>query len=224
MGTTVRTIAIAAMTVALAACNRRGHSQESPPRTAAAPPATTAPSTATAATTDAAAISYIMIDHRVYAFPAARLRIRRPRQDGETVRAILFSNDPREAIQDDYHGNSFYLEMDLDTPDASQLASNPWIYRSPSSDRVESPTTGIFLDGTRQQIQPLDVRVDFDSGVATTQATAGASPGAAMPPAADQSQYVGVTLSGRWMRYQADKGPGQLVEVTADLIAKVELR
>src|SRR5438045_3131982 len=59
--------------------------------------------------------SVILIDQKPYSFPPAILQLRN--RDGQ-VSAILMSDDPKEAINEDYRGNSFYLEMPLQIADA----------------------------------------------------------------------------------------------------------
>jgi hypothetical protein len=145
----------------------RGESQQTAappvrPATRAAP--TTAPSThpmtATATTMPAAAVpSIITIDYQRVDFPPAKLMLEK--KDGEQLTAVLHSDDPPQAIEENYAGNSFYLEMPLEIGDASELGTASWKFVAPTSDRVDSPT-GIFVDGMRQQLQPLRVQVEFD--------------------------------------------------------------
>src|SRR4051812_23839538 len=74
---------------------------------------TTAPTT-TASVAPAAsqpAPSLININGHSTVFPAARMRLE---SDGQHVVALVFSDDPKDALKDNYIGNSFYLRMELD--------------------------------------------------------------------------------------------------------------
>ena len=119
---------------------------------------TTGPSTSPA-TTQAAAESMINIDGNLVLFPAAKLRI--DEADDKTV-ARLFSDDPKgAALDENYEGNSFYLQIELDEEDAKDLNGEELTYKAPSSERDDTPY-GIFLEGRRWVLQPADVRVAFD--------------------------------------------------------------
>ena len=126
-----------------------GNAQVSSATIPPAAPPTTAPIVRTPAT--------ILIDQKPLPFPPAVLQIRN--RDGQLM-AVLMSDDPKEAINEDYHGNSFYLEMPLEITDEKDLADYVYRYDSPSSDRTDSPN-GIFLDGNRQQLQPATMQVKF---------------------------------------------------------------
>ncbi len=156
---------------ALAGCDRAddggaaGDTYRDPTTTSAngGPGTTTGPSTSPA-TTQAAAESMINIDGNLVLFPGAKLRI--DEADGKTV-ARLFSDDPKgAALDENYEGNSFYLQIELDadevqTGDAKHLNGVELTYNAPSSERDDTPY-GIFLEGRRWVLQPADVRVAFD--------------------------------------------------------------
>jgi len=132
-------------------------------------PAATEPATAPAATSPAtttAAVSIININGHTAVFPAARMRV--TQEEGATV-ALLFSDDPREALRDNYTGNSFYLRMELDTLDPNDLTQAQWHYQAKSSAEREDSPYGIFLGGRKTQLQPFDVRARFskDGGMPT---------------------------------------------------------
>ena len=115
--------------------------------------------TTSPATTQAAAESLINIDGNLVLFPGAKLRI--DEADGKTV-ARLFSDDPKgAALDENYDGNSFYLQIELDEDDAKNLNGVELTYKAPSSERDDTPY-GIFLEGRRWVLQPADVRVTFD--------------------------------------------------------------
>lgn len=133
-------------------------------------PSATSPSTSRPATTQlaatspattqtAAAESLINIDGNLVLFPPAKLRI--DESDGKAV-ARLFSDDPKgAALDENYDGNSFYLQIELEEEDAKDLGGVELTYKAPSSERDDSPY-GIFLEGRRWVLQPADVRIAFD--------------------------------------------------------------
>src|SRR5438132_3448936 len=172
---------LAGVTVGLAliGCDRSSPAPSSatPPPAATAPVApasnavpaviTTAPATTTAAATSQPAQSVVNINDRGTLFPPARLRLE---SDGQHLVALLFTDDPKDALKDSYTGNSFYLRMELDVEKPEQLAEATWHFTAPSSgDREDSPY-GIYLGGRKIQLQPFDVRGAFK--VNDTQGTA----------------------------------------------------
>ena len=102
--------------------------------------------------------SVIVVEQKPLTFPPAILQIRN--HDGQ-LSAILMSDDPKTAIDDNYHGNSFLLELPLELNDLKELSSYVYRYEAPSSERVDSPY-GIFLDGGRLQLEPLQMQVKFE--------------------------------------------------------------
>src|SRR2546430_13235265 len=127
-----------------------GTPQTSSARIAAVNPPATAPAER--------APSIVLVDQKPYTFPPAILQIRN--RDGQ-LSAVLMSDDPKDAIDDNYHGNSFYLEMPLEIAELKDLPTYVYRFVSPSSDRTDSPN-GIFLDGNRLQLQPQQIQVKFD--------------------------------------------------------------
>jgi hypothetical protein len=129
-------------------------------------PVTTAPATTGPATTAAAiepasqpATSLMNINGHVTVFPPARLRLD---SDGQHVIALLYSDDPREALKSNYTGNSFYLRMVLDITDPEKLADATWSYTAPSSgDREADSPYGVFLGGRKIALQPFKVSARF---------------------------------------------------------------
>jgi len=177
-------------------------------QTAAPAPPPTATSTTTPSTVSAsqsAAIvakpAVITIDYQHFDFPPARMRLR---VEDDKIVALLHSDDPPEAIEDTYTGNSFYLEMPLEISDRSEIASAEWKFKAPTSDRAES-ANGIFIEGMRQQLQPFDVQVAFE----------------AQDPA---TGMMTVYLSGHFLLFDSKEpaAPGRLVLVGARFNAKVE--
>jgi hypothetical protein len=127
-----------------------------------------------------AAPVYVTVDGVPYTFPPAKLYLKR---QGVRVRARLLSDDPPEAVAEDWSGDSFFFEMDLELAGEGQLASldegvaparvSPkelesaeWIFHRESSER--SPTkSGIFLGrqshlGGESHLQPISVSIMFD--------------------------------------------------------------
>ena len=158
--------------------------------------ATTQPAIEPASTQPRAAS--MLIDARLVQFPPARLVLK----TRGNVHALLFSDDPPDAIRDDYAGNSFYLDMPLDIDAPDQLATTRWIYKAPTSERSDT-VSGIYLDGRKKHLQPFDVVAEFDH-----------EPGRA----------VKVYLSGQFLLFGADDdptSPGQLVLVSAEIEAVV---
>jgi len=140
----------------------------------------------------------IMIDQQRYEFPPALLQLR---HRDEHLDAILLSDDPKAAISENYHGNSYYLQIPAQAADLKDLASTPWRYTATSSERSDSPD-GIFLDGNRYQLQPSDVSVRIEG----------------------DGPMMTVYLSGNFQLFDTkdEKVPSRLVPVTATLIAKVK--
>jgi hypothetical protein len=131
-------------------------------------PATTAPATAPATQPVAQApstqpatqpaVSELMIDGQVYSFPGAKIRVGK---SGSHVIARLYSDDPKAALDDDYKGNHYDVQMRLDDiADPQFLYTSAWQFKAPSAEYSDSPY-GIFLDGMRYQLQPLDVSARF---------------------------------------------------------------
>jgi len=147
--------------------------------------------------------AFMIIDQKRTDFPAAKLRV--SATDGKVV-ALLYSDDPKDAISDQYTGHSFYFEMDLDVPEVKEFITAVWRFTADTNDRQDTPY-GIFLDGHRRQLQPLDVKVQFDPS----------------PLGADVTT---VWLSGRFLELNIeDPGkPAREVPVTAQLVAKTALK
>ena len=115
------------------------------------------PATRGAQTKPAAA--FLTIDGRIVEFPPARLRLTKT---DEGVRALLFTDDPKNAASADYHGNSFYFDVPLRVADPADVADAEYAYKAPTSDTDEDSPNGIFLDGMRTHLQPQDIVLAFD--------------------------------------------------------------
>jgi len=94
-------------------------------------------------------------------FPPARLRLRGG--GDEPVTALLFSDDPKGAIDKNWAGDRYYFEMKLPAADLMRLDGIQWAYQIPSAqaDREESPN-GIYLQGDRYHLEPANVLVRFE--------------------------------------------------------------
>jgi hypothetical protein len=99
--------------------------------------------------------SVMTIDRHLVQFPQAMLRIHQT--DGHIV-ALLYSDDPKDALNNNYRGNGFYFQLKLDDVTDTKFDQATWIHQSQTSERVDTPY-GIFLDGHRRQLQPQDVRI-----------------------------------------------------------------
>jgi hypothetical protein len=165
--------------------------------------ATTQPTTGPASNRPRAAM---MIDERRYDFPPAILRIK-PKNDRLLV--LLMSDDPKDALDENYNGNSFYLEMPVEAADVKDLSSAVWHYVAPSSDRTDTPD-GIFLDGNRKQLQASNVTVHFEAD--------------ATDP--DHPKAMAVDISGTFLLFDThdDNVPPKVVPVVAHLAAEVKLK
>jgi hypothetical protein len=175
--------------------------------------ATSAPATPTTAPTNAATtasaveavstqpVSSLMnINGHMTSFPPARLRLE---SDGQNVVALLYSDDPREALKSNYTGNSFYLRMVLDITDPAKLADATWNYTAPSSsDRETDSPYGVFLGGRKIALQPFKVSARFKvEGDATTAMLMG------------NFQVLDDTPG---------RGPAQVLPVSAELPVKID--
>lgn len=141
------------------------------------------------------------IRNQRYTFPEAILRLKE--RDGH-LRAQFFTNDPPEAIRDDFLGNSFYFDLVLDVPTIASLPHAIWHYKAPTSDVVDG-FQGIFLEGPRFHLQPQDVQIRFEGTGAQTI----------------------VYLTGKFLRVDRNAPDGALHEVVPvmeSIIATVQIR
>jgi hypothetical protein len=149
-----------------------------------------------------AAAAYIWVNDRMYEFPPARVILR---HKDERLIALLFSDDPPNAIDDNYAGNSFYLELsELETPESGKLDGATWSYKAPNSERAES-VSGIFLHGRRSHLQPFDVRIQFEGA---------------------DSPVTARIIASTFLQFDSTevRTPGKLVTVRAELSADVKER
>jgi hypothetical protein len=162
------------------------------------------PATQPATTRPAKAASELTLDdgvtQRTVEFPPARIRVSK---HGDTVTALLYSDDPKAAINDDYTGNSYYLEMPLEIREPVQIVSAEWHYRVDSNEYMDSPY-GIFLQGMKVKLQPADVVVHFNGDM----------------------MFLRVQIEGKFLAYNTSN-PGQVgqpVMIKGSLLAAVEMK
>jgi len=157
------------------------------------------PPTTGPATTQAAP-SFIWIDQTPHEFPPCKLVMK---NKDDQIAALLYSDDPPNAIDDNYHGNSFYFEMTPEIAEPGTIAGANWDFKAPNSERVDT-IDGIFLEGRKRHLQPFDVHIEFI--------------GATSP--------IAVRLSGNFLMFDTDDEtkPGQIVNVRADLSADVKVK
>jgi hypothetical protein len=154
---------VAGLAIIVAGCDRNAvtPSPVAPPAAQTSEVPATMPSADVADAPDTQPTGTILaVDGRLYPFPRGMLRLRT--SDGK-VSALLYTDDPAQAIKDDYAGNSFYLPMNLDIASADEIGTAHWVFHADSSDRDDSPN-GIFLHGHSIQLQPVDVDVQFSGG------------------------------------------------------------
>jgi hypothetical protein len=168
------------------------------PAAPAAPSAATAPATTTAASSQPAN-SVMYINEHMTVFPPARMRLE---SDGQHLAAIVFSDDPKDALKDNYVGNSFYLRMDLDVDDAAKLPDARWHYTAPSSGERDDSPYGIHLGAQKLQLQPYDVQGAFKV----------------------EGDSTDVLISGQFQVIDASagRGPAQVIPVSGRLPVRVQ--
>ena len=104
-------------------------------------------------------LSFLMIDGLGAQFPSTKLVLHEG--TGGKLRAELFSDLPKSALAH-YEGNELYLEMDLQPGQGPQEVDGAsWRYKAAGSDKDDS-ANGIFLNGQRRHLQPMDVLVKFE--------------------------------------------------------------
>ena len=97
-------------------------------------------------------------------FPAARLRVSGKGDDGVT--ALLFSDDPKEAMDKDWTGDRYYFAMNLQPmAEARRLEDRlngaQWGFTASASEREEN-RNGLFLHGDQMHLEPVQVWVQLE--------------------------------------------------------------
>src|SRR5690348_1355066 len=118
-------VAICLMSAVLVGCEKVRTAISKPKKATTRPAVVRATATTTNEEEPASkpAVSYMTVNGKTVVFPLAKLRIDRK---GSRVIALLFSDDPKDAIKSNYDGNSFYIEMPLDADDVDDLSSAVW--------------------------------------------------------------------------------------------------
>lgn len=76
------------------------------------------------------------------------------------LHATLFSDDPKESLNPDHVGNSFYFDMELNVATRAELADALYTYTAPSNSDLGDSSDGIFLQGGAK-LQPVRMKVQF---------------------------------------------------------------
>jgi len=137
-------LAVAAVSAALACDRHRDVVVTTTGPAAAPPPKSVAPRPATRP------VSIITISDQPVIFPAAKLVLQ---QTATGVSATLFSDDPPQALKDDYRGNSFRFVATYDGQSFDDISGQPFIWKTSAEDKRDTQT-GIFLNGQQQMVSP----------------------------------------------------------------------
>jgi hypothetical protein len=145
--------------------------------------------------------TFFMADGRAsqpvaFNFPRARLHI-----DREQKTAVLYSDDPKNAIDAKYVGNGYYIVVPLTDDALEHLDHYQWHFKAVSSDHQDS-ADGIFLEGQRWHLQPQDIVVTF----------------------AGEAPLVNVTVEGMFSEFDMTQNTleGKLVPVKGNFSALVD--
>lgn len=95
------------------------------------------------------------LDGQPQAFPSARMVVMR-NSDGMTLR--LCSEDPPEAIDPHYTGNSFIIDMRQCVDRVQDIPAATWDFKPSDPD---DSISGIFLHGYKNGLRPYNVHVTF---------------------------------------------------------------
>lgn len=159
-----------ASALAVAGCDRPDHGPQASPPSATQPSAAaiiasaTQPSLVLVPASQPSVIglvSTISVNNTDFLFPNAQLRLT---QDNGGVTAVLYSNDPKEAMDDNYKGNSYYMRMPLNATDPDDLSAATWTYKAPSEHEAADSAEGIFIfvNGQKYQLRPTDAQATFE--------------------------------------------------------------
>ena len=200
-----RFVVLLSISISLASCDRPKQTR-APATNSSDPPLELSQSDRSPATQSSTAPTTappiaMKIEDRLVEFPPAKLRV--GTSDGKVV-ALLYTDDPKDALKDQYAGNSFYFQMQLDADDVKNFADSDWRYKAESNEQADTPY-GIFLDGHRKQLQPIDVAVTFE------------------PAGGDQTL---ISISGKFLLINVEDAsqPSRLVQLLAEFTAKTALK
>lgn len=135
-------------------------------------------------------------------FPPARLRL--TIKADEPAMGMLFSDDPKEAIDKGWTGDRFYFQLPLQhVSDLAQLDGAEWgcVSNLSAADREET-SNGIFLRGDRYHLEPVNANIHFDG----------------------KAPHVQVTIAGQFLQYDSANptAPPTPVYVNGLLAPRVE--
>jgi hypothetical protein len=104
--------------------------------------------------------SYLTLDGREVAFPAAKMALIGHGTGGFTLR--LCSDDPPTAIDPGYSGNSYVLDIRLAIDHLSELPAATWDFKHEDGrEGGGDSASGIYLHGYEEQYHPDEVHVSF---------------------------------------------------------------
>lgn len=92
-------------------------------------------------------------------FPRARLRLVGKGED--RMVAVLYSDDPKEAINKTWQGDRYYFRMPLRIGDPAKLDEAPFRMAVPFEGQDET-SNGVFRQGDRYHFEPIDLSVRFE--------------------------------------------------------------
>jgi hypothetical protein len=183
-GNKLLTWGFAAMTaIVVAGCDSGQEADKTPPadQPAKVTPPTTVPSTAAQASEVDLGPSYLFIkevpDPRLsqaevgntpvdpndwgpsFQFPRAKLAF--TGKGGHRLTAVLFSDDPKEAIKSSYEGDRYIFRMPLQITDRTQLDGTVYRMAIPFDDGDDT-SDGIWRKKDAEHLEPIDLAVRFD--------------------------------------------------------------
>jgi hypothetical protein len=92
-------------------------------------------------------------------FPRARLKLT---SKGEShLVALLYSDDPKEALKANWQGDRYYFRMPLQISDPKAIDGQPYRMAVGVDDSDET-SNGVFLRGDRTHLEPIDLSVRFE--------------------------------------------------------------
>ena len=125
------------------------------------------------------------------------------------TKAVFYSDDPEEALRPGWAGDSFYFEMRFAGDPSAVLTPAPdgsmplWQVYAPDSSRRDTPN-GLFLDGDRVTLQPVDAAVAID-------------------PRRDEGDTA-VEVDGLFRRFRGGDEHGEVIRVRARVYPAVQVR
>lgn len=131
------------------------------PALSSTPPASpaTQPITAVPASTPAPVRAYLVVGSQQVWFPPALISF--TTSHGQ-LSARLFTDDPPEAIEADYVGNSFDLDMPLNVSTVQDLRKATWMLQSTQSmEYPDDSPHGVFIHGQQQRLHPQYAAAQF---------------------------------------------------------------